>query len=138
MIANWSITDLPGLKDPEQSILLSLGITTTSELLSLTPDATSKQKLAANLRTKVQYVNKLVALADLARLPSVGCKYNGLLLHTGVISVSQLAQIPAHQLHQQLLRLHVSTLQRRDLCPGIANVNTWIQEAQQLINLSEI
>jgi Domain of unknown function (DUF4332) len=135
MIANWSITELPGLQDPEQSLLLSLGILTTAQLLAFTPDTTSRQKLATNLRTKIQYVNKLVALADLSRLPSVGCQYNGLLIHTGVISSTQLAQIPAHKLHQQILRLHVATLQRRDLCPGIAQVTTWISEAKALSNI---
>ena len=88
------------------------------------------KQLAINLNAKIQYVNKLVALADLSRLPGVGCKYNGLLLHTGIISVKQLAQIPAHKLHQQLLRLHVATIQRRDLCPNIAQVQSWIKQAQ--------
>jgi predicted flap endonuclease-1-like 5' DNA nuclease len=130
MICDWSIGDLPGLQNAELILLQKLGITTTGELLSVAPDAATKQQLAINLNAKIQYVNKLVALADLARLPGVGCKYNGLLLHTGIISVKQLAQIPAHKLHQQLLRLHVATIQRRDLCPNIAQVQSWIKQAQ--------
>lgn len=43
----------------------------------------------------------------------------GLLLHAGVISVVQLAQIPTHRVYQQVLRLQVATLQRRDLYPAI-------------------
>jgi predicted flap endonuclease-1-like 5' DNA nuclease len=130
MICDWSIGDLPGLQNAELILLQKLGITTTGELLSIAPDAATKQQLAINLNAKIQYVNKLVALADLARLPGVGCQYNGLLLHTGIISVKQLAQIPAHKLHQQLLRLHVATIQRRDLCPNIAQVQSWIKQAQ--------
>ncbi len=130
MICDWSIGDLPGLQNAELILLQKLGITTTGELLSVAPDAATKQQLAINLNAKIQYVNKLVALADLSRLPGVGCKYNGLLLHTGIISVKQLAQIPAHKLHQQLLRLHVATIQRRDLCPNIAQVQSWIKQAQ--------
>ncbi len=130
MICDWSIGDLPGLQNAELILLHKLGITTTGELLSIAPDAATKQQLAIDLNAKIQYVNKLVALADLARLPGVGCKYNGLLLHTGIISVKQLAQIPAHKLHQQLLRLHVATIQRRDLCPNIAQVQSWIKQAQ--------
>ena len=80
-----------------------------------------------SLGTKIQYVNKLVALADLARLPGIGCQYNGLLIHTGIISVKQLAQMPAHKIHQQILKLHVATLQRRDLCPDIAQVQNWVR-----------
>jgi predicted flap endonuclease-1-like 5' DNA nuclease len=133
MISDWSIGDLPGLNKPERVLLQELGINTTRQLLTIAPDAATKQQLAINLGTKVQYVNKLVALADLARLPGIGCQYNGLLLHTGIISVKQLAQMPAHKIHQQLLKLHVATLQRRDLCPDIAQVQGWIKQAQILV-----
>jgi predicted flap endonuclease-1-like 5' DNA nuclease len=134
MICDWSISDLPGLNKPEQALLAELGIITTGQLLTVAPDAATKQKLAIDLGTKIQFVNKLVALADLARLPGVGCQYNGLLLHTGIISVKQLAQMPAHKIHQQLLKLHVATLQRRDLCPNLVQVQGWIKQAVELIN----
>lgn len=130
MICDWSIADLPGLTEPDKISLQRLGIDTTSQLLAIAPDAATKQQLAIDLGTKIQFVNKLVALADLSRLPSIGCTYNGLLLHTGVISVKQLAQMPAHKLHQQLLRLHVATLQRRDLCPNLDRVQSWIHQAR--------
>ncbi len=133
MICDWSIGDLPGLSEPDKALLEQLGITTTAELLQSAPDAASKQQLAVKLGTKIQFVNKLVALADLARLPGVGCEYNGLLLHTGVISVKQLAQMPAHRLHQQLLRLQVATLQRCDLCPNLDRVQTWVKQAQAIL-----
>ncbi|WP_310488149.1 DUF4332 domain-containing protein [Chamaesiphon sp. VAR_69_metabat_338] len=132
MICDWSIGDLPGLDRAERVLLEAIGITTTQQLLTAAPDAATKQQLAADLGAKIQYVNKLVALADLARLAGVGCQYNGLLLHTGIISVKQLAQMPAHKIHQQLLKLHVATLQRRDLCPDLAQVQNWIRQAQEL------
>ena len=132
MICDWSIGDLPGLNNTEHAILQGLGITTTGQLLTFAPDAATKQQLALDLGTKIQYVNKLVALADLARLPGIGCKYNGLLLHTGIISVKQLSQMPAHKIHQQILKLHVATIQRRDLCPDLAQVQNWIRQAQGL------
>jgi predicted flap endonuclease-1-like 5' DNA nuclease len=134
MISDWSISDLPGLLNAEQILLLELGITTTGQLLAIAPDPATKQQLAINLGVRIQSVNKLVALADLARLPGVGCQYNGLLLHTGIISVKQLAQMPPHKIHQQLLRLHVATLQRRDLCPDLATVQGWIKQAQVISN----
>ena len=133
MICDWSIGDLPGLNNVEQGLLQELGITTTGQLLAIAPDAATKQQLAVKLCFKIQYVNKLVALADLARLAGVGCQYNGLLLHTGIISVKQLAQTPAHKIHQQLLKLHVATLQRRDLCPDLAQVQNWIRQARALL-----
>ena len=130
MVCDWLIGDLPGINSTEQTLLQEVGITTTGQLLAIAPDAARKQQLAVKLCLKIQYVNKLVALADLARLPGVGCQYNGLLLHTGIISVKQLALMPAHKIHQQLLRLHVATIQRRDLCPGLAQVQGWIKQAQ--------
>jgi predicted flap endonuclease-1-like 5' DNA nuclease len=134
MICDWLIGDLPGINSSEQALLQDLGITTTGQLLAFAPDAPTKHKLAIDLGTKIQYVNKLVALADLARLAGVGCQYNGLLLHTGIISVKQLAQMPPHKIHQQLLKLHVATLQRRDLCPDLAQVQGWTKQARELIN----
>ncbi len=131
---DWSIGDLPGINSTEQTLLQEVGITTTGQLLAIAPDAATKQQLAIKLCFKIQYVNKLVALADLARLAGVGCQYNGLLLHTGIISVKQLAQMPAHKIHQQLLKLHVATLQRRDLCPDLAQVQGWIKQAKGLVD----
>ena len=133
MICDWSIGDLPGLNKTEQASLAGLGITTTGQLLAVAPDALTKQKLAASLGTKIQYVNKLVALSDLAQLAGIGCQYNGLLIHAGIISLKQLAQMPAHKIHQQLLKLHVATLQRRDLCPDLAQVQNWIRQARELV-----
>ena len=134
MINTWAIGDLPGLQNHEQVSLLALGITTTGELLTATVDLEAKQQLAIKLGTKIQYINKLVALADLARLPGIGCQYNGLLLHTGIISTKQLAQMPAHKIHQQLLRLQVTMLQRRDLCPSLSQIQGWIKQAREIAN----
>jgi len=55
------------------------------------------------------------------------------LLHAGICSVTQLAQTPAHKLHQQILRLQVATLQRRDLCPHVEEVAGWIKQARMLV-----
>jgi Domain of unknown function (DUF4332) len=130
---NYPIADLPGLKEPELSLLLELGIDTTIRLLTIATDDRAKQQLATKLGRKPQFAYKLVALADLSRLPSVGCRFNGLLLHTGIASAVQLAQIPPHRLHQQILRLHVSTMQRRDLCPDLGSVHIWVAEAKRLV-----
>ena len=80
------------------------------------------------------YINKWIALADLARVPSIGIQYCGLLLHAGVGSVVQLAQIPTHRLHKQILRLQVATMQRSDLCPAVDIVQQWIQEAKVVLS----
>ncbi len=129
---DWSIEQLPGLSTQDQSKLRELGIMTTGQLLKKASTPQSRQALASQLQIKSQYVNKWVALADLARIPGIGCQYCGLLLHAGVCSVSQLAQTPAHRLHQQILRLQVAMMQRRDLCPPSSEVAGWIKQARDL------
>ncbi len=130
---DWSIEQLPGLSIQEQCKLQELGITTTRKLLEKAKTPQSRQALASQLQVKSQYVEKWVALADLARLPGIGCQYCGLLLHTGIRSVTQLAQTPAHKLHQQILRLQVATMQRRDLCPHVEEVAAWVKQARALV-----
>lgn len=129
---NWLIDQLPGLSVQDQSKLREWGITTTGQLLKKASTVQSRHALANQLQIKSQYVNKWVALADLARLPGIGCHYCGLVLHAGILSVTQLAQTPAHKLHQQILRLQVATMQRRDLCPGVDEVAGWIKQAREL------
>ena len=129
---NWSIAQLPGLSGLNQSQLQECGIATTRQLLQKTRTPDQRLALAHQLQIHIKYVNKWVALADLARIPSVGCQYCGLLLHAGVASVILLAQLPPHRLHQQILRLHVATMQRRDLCPSVEQVQSWIQQARML------
>ncbi len=128
----WTVDKLPGLSEQEQTQLKSCGINTTRDLLEKTRTSQSKQSLANHLELNIQYVNKWVALADLARIPSVGCDYCGLLLHAGMISVSQLTQTHVHRLHRNILRLQVAMMQKKDLCPPIEIVQRWITEARSL------
>ncbi|MFP4121101.1 MAG: DUF4332 domain-containing protein [Coleofasciculus sp.] len=132
-VRDRAIEHLPGLSEQDCAKLQQQGITTTAQLLKVANSRQSKQALANQLQIKAQYVHKWVALADLARVPSIGCEYCGLLLHAGIISVKQLAQTPTHKLHQQILRLQVATMQRRDLCPTVDQVAAWIQQARQLV-----
>lgn len=47
-------------------------------------------------------------------------------------SSPQLAQVSIQQLHRQILRFQVANLQRRDLCPDIAVMLAWIEQAKIL------
>jgi Domain of unknown function (DUF4332) len=125
----WSIDSLPGLSEQEQEQLKACGINDTRELLVKTSNPNLQRQLAGQLQLHLKYVQKWSALANLAQLPSIGCQYCGLLLHAGIISLSQLRQTPVHRLHKQILRLHVSTMQRRDLCPSVDLVQRWVKEA---------
>jgi hypothetical protein len=129
----WPIAQLPGLSAQNESLLQEFGIATTGQLLKKATSSERKLLLSNQLQVHVQYIHKWVALADMARIPSVGCEYSGLLLHAGVASVKQLAEISVQRLHQQILRFYVGNMQRRDLCPGVELVQMWIQQAKMLI-----
>jgi Domain of unknown function (DUF4332) len=129
---DWSIKELPGLNEEEKLQLQNYGISTTSQLIIQGKTPQSRIELANQLQINLKYVNKWIALADLARVPSVGTQYCGLLLHAGVGSVMQLAQTPTQRLHRQVLRLQVATMQRRDLCPAVDVVQQWTQQAKMV------
>jgi hypothetical protein len=128
----WSIDLLPGLMLPEQKLLKAQGIDNTLDLLKQTKTLESKIDLASKLKLHQKHLNKWIALSDLARIPSVGNQYCGLLLHAGIASVGQLAQTPFPRLHRQIVRLQVATMGRKDLTPPVAQVRQWIEEAKML------
>jgi predicted RecB family nuclease len=129
---DWPIEKLPGLSQEEQSQLQNYGIKTTGALVKQGKTLEARMALANKLQVQLQYVNKWMALADLARIPGVGIQYCGVLLHAGIGSVAQLAQTPTHRLHRQIMRFQVATMQRRDLCPAIEQVQQWSQQAQAI------
>ncbi|BDA67180.1 hypothetical protein RIVM261_027460 [Rivularia sp. IAM M-261] len=131
---NWSVEELPGLSEQDKLQLQNCGIHSTKELVKEGKTLQTRTELASKLQMHLTYINKWIALADLARVPSIGIQYCGLLLHAGVGSVVQLAQIPTHRLHKQILRLQVATMQRSDLCPAVDIVQQWIQEAKVVLS----
>ena len=133
----WSIDRLPGMMRSQIELLEKNNITDTKTLLEIAATPKLKQDLAIKLQLNQKYINKWVALADLARIPSVGDKYCGLLLHGGVISVTQLSQMPFNRLHQQIVRLQVATLRRKGLSPPVEQVKKWVEEAKLLLNTTQ-
>lgn len=131
--SNWSINDLPGLSVEQIESLSLLGIHTTYQLLAQTQTANQRQALATQLQLHLQHVNKWHALARLALIPAVGCQYCGLLLHAGVSSIEQLANMPTGKVYQQILKLQVAMMQRKDLCPSASEVAVWIAQARSLL-----
>ncbi len=129
---SWPVAQLPGLPATQVATMAAMGIHTTADLLVQGATPAQQGAMAPRLNLAVAELRKWLAMADLARVPTVGCTYCGLLLHGGIASVVQLSQTPAPRLHSQLLRLHVATMQRRDLCPSLTTVRQWIAEAQVL------
>lgn len=131
-LSNSPIHDLPGLSETHAQALANLGFTTTEHLYRYGQSPSHRQTLAKTLAVPLRYVTKWMVLAELARIPSVGCTFNGLLLHSGILSVAQLADSSAQTLYTQIRRLQVKTMQRSDLCPSPDQVSGWIQQAKQL------
>ncbi|MBF2075591.1 MAG: DUF4332 domain-containing protein [Synechococcales cyanobacterium C42_A2020_086] len=130
--SNWAIEQLPGLNSRDQTQLKGSGIDTTFQLLNATRTSAQRQALATRLQLHLRHINKWVALADLARVPAIGCQYCGLVLHAGISSPQQLAQTPLARLHRQILKLYVAMLQQPNLCPRLDEVATWIEQAKQI------
>ncbi|WP_066342830.1 DUF4332 domain-containing protein [Geminocystis sp. NIES-3708] len=124
------IENLHGISPMDVKSLKSLGINTNLELLKFTVNSQKQQELALKIGVNHKNILKWIVLADLSRLESVGSEYCGLILHSGILSTAQLSQITASQLHRQVLRLQVATLRRKDLCPSLSLVQTWIKEAK--------
>jgi hypothetical protein len=136
-LLDWPIEQLPGLIRENQQNLHHCGIATTQTLIRKTRTDRQQQQIANQLKIAVRDVQKWGIMAQLACLPSVGSRYCGLLLHAGVSSIAQLATLPAARVHQQVLRIQVATMQRRDLCPPVDEVARWIQEARMLVNAQQ-
>ncbi|MEL6471941.1 MAG: DUF4332 domain-containing protein [Cyanobacteria bacterium J06623_4] len=130
--ANHPIQNLPGLSGPQIQQLKNCGIHTTFDLLRQGNSIPQRQQLSAQLNTSLKYINKWTALANLARIPGVGCQHCGLLLHAGVSTPRQLATMSVQRLHPQLLRLQVQLFSRADLAPDTAQVASWIQQAKAI------
>lgn len=128
--ANHSIDDLPGLSKPQIHQLNAIGISTTFDLLRQGNSVTQRQQLSKKLSTNVKHINKWTALANLARIPGVGCQHCGLLLHAGVSTPQQLSTMSAQRLHPQLLRLQIQLLNRVDRTVDMAQVAAWIEQAK--------
>ncbi|MEM8505711.1 MAG: DUF4332 domain-containing protein [Cyanobacteria bacterium P01_D01_bin.1] len=131
---NYPIGQLPGLTKSQLHQLNSLGISTTFDLLRQGNSLAQRQQLSTQLSTNIKHINKWTALANLARIPGVGCQYCGLLLHAGVSTPSQLATMTVQRLHPQLLRLQVQLFRRADLAPDTSMVASWIRQAQQMMS----
>lgn len=128
----YRLDQLPGLSPTHAQGMTQLGLTSTEHLRRYGATVAHRQTLAKQMQVPLRYVTKWVILAELARVPGVGCQFNGLLLHAGIISVAQLADSTAQGLYTRLRRLHVATLQRNDLCPTPDQVSLWIQQAKAL------
>ncbi|OYQ66829.1 hypothetical protein B9G53_03030 [Pseudanabaena sp. SR411] len=131
---NFPIDQLPALSTEDCQKLKDHAITNTCTLLQKAGrNKAQKEELAIALGVRFQLLTKWIAFADLARIPAVGCQHCGVIVHSGIVSVEQLAQTPLDKLHKQIMRLQVQNFNRADLCPDIGEMSIWIKQAQQLM-----
>ncbi|MGB3297408.1 MAG: DUF4332 domain-containing protein [Phormidesmis sp.] len=130
--ANHSIADLPGLSHSQVHQLNAIGIKTTFDLLRQGNSVVQRQQLSKKLHANIKHINKWAALANLARIPGIGCQHCGLLLHAGVSTPQQLSTMSVQRLHPQLLRLQVQLFNRADRAPNVAQVAAWIEQAREM------
>jgi Domain of unknown function (DUF4332) len=129
---NWPIADLPGLKLSECEQLAAIGLHTTQDLLRHSVTPAQQTTIAQALHLHLHHVQKWRALCDLARIPSIGHTYCGVLLHAGVPSVRHLATLAPGRLHRQIMQLQMVATGKTQRCPPPALVQQWILQAQQL------
>ena len=131
-IQNFPLRDLPGIPADILASLKARKIETTLALLNAAPGLEQRKTLARSLDLRDQVIGKWFAMADLSRLPAVGTRYCGVLLHCGIHSVTQLAIADAGRLHRHVLRFHVALLRQKTQCPELVNVIQWIHQAKQI------
>jgi DNA-binding transcriptional regulator YdaS (Cro superfamily) len=131
---NWLIEALPGLNPEDCQKLKECGIETTLELCQRTRKRSSRQELATQMQISIRDINQWGAMADLSRVPSVGCQYCELLLQVGTYSVRQLAQVSWHDLRKRVSRFQMTTTQQPKLSLDPELMAQWIQEARQLMS----
>ena len=131
-IQNFPLHQLPGIPADILASLKVKNIETTLSLLKAAPTLERRQALARSLDLRDPVIGKWFAMADLARLPAVGTHYCGLLLHSGIHSVAQLAIADAGRLHRHILRFNVALLRQKNQCPQLVDVMQWIQQAKHI------
>lgn len=127
--ADLPVDHLPGLQPEDLVLLHAQDITHISHLWDRTCTPERQRQLAIQIQRPLKPVQKWSAMADLARIPGVGCHYCGVLLHIGIRSSHQLARASAPKLHQQILRLQVQLFRKRDRCPDQGTIAIWIRQA---------
>jgi hypothetical protein len=85
-VNSYPLETLPGLETTYEQHLATLGIHTTVDLCRQGQSDQQQQVLAQTLRVPQRYITKWVVLAELSRVPGVGCQFCGVLLHSGISS----------------------------------------------------
>lgn len=125
------IREIKGLDDAVREKLEAEGIKTVEQLLEQTNNGPRKGALAKKVGIPSSQLTELINRADLMRLKGVGTEMANLLEECGVDSCKELQHRTAANLHAKLK----STNDEKKIthhAPTLAQVEAWIQEAEQL------
>ncbi|HLI05973.1 MAG TPA: DUF4332 domain-containing protein [Ktedonobacteraceae bacterium] len=129
------ISDIKGLQPEVRTKLEAEGIRNTQQLLEHTRTQKQRTELAHQTGTTPVAIKELANRADLMRLKGVGGDFSNLLEEAGVNSCKELQHRVPDKLHAKLEAIHMSKkIARR--APTLAEVTTWIAEAQILAETS--
>ena len=125
------IGSLKGMTNELATKMKTLGINDTDALLAATAEATPRRKLALDLGIEAPQLTALINRADLCRIKGVAGVFADLLEFAGVDSVKELShRVPAN-LHTKLEQVN-DEQKLTGRIPRLAEVEAWIQEAQEL------
>ena len=126
-----TLESVEGIGPAHVATLKAAGITTKRRLLLAGATPEGRAKLANETKISEKLILKWVSAVDLARVTGVKAQFSELLVAGGVLTVGQLAEQEAGELHGRLAELNKQKNITR-LVAGEAQLAKWIDEAKGL------
>ncbi len=125
------IQDVEGIGPIYAEKLNAIGVYTTSDLLESGATPLGRKTLSEKTGIPPKLILEWVNLSDLFRIKGIGEEYSDLLEEAGVDTVVELSHRNAANLHAKIMEVNgAKKIVRRP--PGVAMVESWIQEAKNL------
>ena len=126
-----SIEKIEGIGPANAKNLANAGIRGVATLLKKGADPKGRNAIAQESGLSSSLILKWVNMADLFRVKGVSTQYAELLEAAGVDTVKELAQRNAENLHKAMVETNAAKKLVRQT-PGLANVQSWVQQAKSL------
>jgi predicted flap endonuclease-1-like 5' DNA nuclease len=125
------IQEVEGIGPIYAEKLNSIGVYTTSDLLESGATPLGRKTLSEKTGISPKLILEWVNLSDLFRIKGIGEEYSNLLEEAGVDTVVELSHRNAVNLHAKIVEVNgAKKIVRRP--PGVAMVESWVQEAKNL------
>ncbi len=125
------LAQVAGLEPDMIARLSTIGIDTTSDLLTRGAEPTGRAEITGASGLSETALLALLFRADLERVRGVGWDYAGLLVEAGVSTAVDLAHRQAEELRRRMAAINAErSLVKR--VPSLAQVSGWIEHARTL------